>query len=184
MNARVNEAQTPLIILGADPGLANTGWGIVARKGGQYRALAYGCIHTSAGLETSVRLKQIYDELLVVIDRFQPTELGIESIFFGANTRSAFATGQAKGAILIACATRGLTVEEYTPMQIKQSIVGTGSATKEQVQYMVQSVLHLDHVPTPDHAADALAAAVCHGNMRGLRTLEAGLAEYEKGHVQ
>lgn len=175
MNARGNAAQTPLILLGVDPGLANTGWGVVARREGQYRALAYGCIHTSANIATNVRLKQIYDELLAVIDRFHPTELGIESIFFGANTQSAFATGQAKGAILVACATRGLTVEEYTPMQIKQSVVGTGAATKEQVQFMVQSVLKLDHTPKPDHAADALAAAVCHGNLRGLRALEAGL---------
>ena len=169
----MNTAQQPLIILGADPGLANTGWGIVAKKRGQYRALAYGCIHTSADISTSKRLKQIFDELLAVIDRFHPTELGIESIFFGANSQSAFATGQAKGAILIACASRDMHVEEYTPMQIKQSVTGTGTASKEQVQYMVRSILRLEKTPTPDHAADALAAAVCHGNLRELRSLEA-----------
>ena len=162
MNARGNAAQTPLILLGVDPGLANTGWGVVARRVGQYRALAYGCIHTSANIATNVRLKQIYDELLAVIDRFHPTELGIESIFFGANTQSAFATGQARGAVLVACAQAGLSVGEFPPSKIKLAVVGEGTANKAQVEYMVKQILNLDVEPHPDHAADALAAAICY----------------------
>ena len=100
-----------------------------------------------------------------MIDRYHPTEVGVESVYFGANTQSAFATAQARGAALVACAQCGLQTGEYTPMQIKQAVVGTGTADKQQVQYMVKTLLHLEKEPRPDHCADALAAAVCHAHL-------------------
>lgn len=160
-----------LTILGIDPGLANTGWGMVEKRGSRYYPLAYGCITSHASWEVTRRLKFVFDELTAVIARYHPSELGIEAVYFGANTKSAFATGQARGAALIACAEEGLDVGEYTPMQIKQAVVGTGSADKAQVAYMVRAILSLDHLPHPDHASDALAAAICHGNMRLSRVL-------------
>lgn len=119
-----------------------------------------------------MRLGRIYAELRRVIERYGPTELAIESIYFGENTKSAIATAQARGAAIVACSTAGLTVGEYTPMQIKQAVVGAGAADKRQVIYMVRSVLALDHDPRPDHAADALAAAVCHANVTRTKSLE------------
>ncbi|WP_321971795.1 crossover junction endodeoxyribonuclease RuvC [Paratractidigestivibacter sp.] len=155
-----------MIILGVDPGLAHTGWGVVETRGSLCRARAYGCVGTQAHEAIDSRLGRIYDELRAVIDKFGPTELAIENVYFGENVKSAVATAQARGVAIVACAKAGLTVGEYTPMQIKQAVVGTGAADKHQVMYMVRSILSLDHEPHPDHAADALAAAVCHANLR------------------
>jgi len=154
-----------MIILGIDPGLANTGWGVVETRGTICRTRAYGCITTSSRDAVAERLGKIYDEISEAIERFGPTQLAIEKIFFGENARSAIATAQARGVAIVACARAGLEVGEYTPMQIKQAVVGTGAADKHQVIYMVRNVLALDHDPRPDHAADALAAAVCHANL-------------------
>ncbi|MCL1797249.1 MAG: crossover junction endodeoxyribonuclease RuvC [Eggerthellaceae bacterium] len=152
---------TQRIILGIDPGLANTGWGIVAQQGSRLSCVAFGCITTQAEQDLAQRMKKIHDQIAAVIARFQPTCVGIETVWFGANAKSAFATGQARGAALVACAAENLTVEEFSPRQIKLAIVGTGTAEKEQVQYMVAKLLSLDALPEPDHAADALAAAIC-----------------------
>ena len=152
--------------MGVDPGLAHTGWAIIQTRGGDCRARAYGCITTSPDEPLSQRLATIYQELADAIEKYQPTEFAIEKIFFGQNERSAILTAQARGAALVAAATANLVVGEYTPIQIKQAIVGTGAADKHQVSYMVRNVLALDHIPRPDHAADALAAAICHANMR------------------
>lgn len=160
-----------MIVLGIDPGLANTGWGVIETRGSLCRARAYGCVSTHAGEPIDQRLRSIFDELLQVIDSYHPTQLAIEKIFFGENERSAIATAQARGAAIVACAHGGLEVGEYTPMQIKQAVVGTGSADKYQVMFMVRKILALDHDPHPDHAADALAAAVCHALIA--RTTEA-----------
>lgn len=154
-----------MIILGIDPGLAHTGWGVVETRGSLARARAYGCIASTADEPIDMRLGRIFREISNVIVKYSPTDLAIEKIFFGQNAQSAIPTAQARGAAIAACAAAGLTVGEYTPMQIKQALVGTGSATKAQVTYMVRHVLALDHDPKPDHAADALAAAVCHSNM-------------------
>ena len=135
------------------------------------RARAYGCVTTTAGEPIDLRLGRICRSLAEVIEKYGPTELAIESIYFGENTKSAIATAQARGAAIVACSAAGLTVGEYTPMQIKQAVVGTGAADKHQVTYMVRSVLALDHDPRPDHAADALAAAVCHANVSRTRRL-------------
>ncbi len=155
-----------MVILGVDPGLAHTGWGVVETRGSVCRARAYGCVATKAYEAIDSRLGRIYDELRAVIEKFGPTELAIENVYFGENVKSAVATAQARGVAIVACAKAGLTVGEYTPMQIKQAVVGTGAADKRQVMYMVKSILALDHEPHPDHAADALAAAVCHANLR------------------
>ena len=164
-----------MVILGIDPGLAHTGWAVIETRGSDARARAYGCVATEAAEPIDMRLGRIFNEIQLVIERYEPTELAIENVYFAANERSAIATAQARGAAIVACAQRGLTVGEYTPMQIKQSVVGTGSATKEQVTYMVRRVLALDHDPSPDHAADALAAAVCHANVtRTARLASAG----------
>ncbi|MBR1827979.1 MAG: crossover junction endodeoxyribonuclease RuvC [Atopobiaceae bacterium] len=154
-----------MIILGIDPGLAHTGWGVVETRGPVCRARAYGCVTTRSSQSIDQRLGLIYDEVARVIEAYHPTHLAIEKIFFGENVRSAIATAQARGVAIVACANAGLEVGEYTPMQIKQAVVGTGAADKYQVIYMVRNVLALDHDPHPDHAADALAAAVCHANL-------------------
>ena len=160
-----------MVILGIDPGLAHTGWGVVETRGTACRARAYGCVTTTASEPIDVRLGRICRTLADVIEKYGPTELAIESIYFGENTKSAIATAQARGAAIVACSAAGLTVGEYTPMQIKQAVVGTGAADKHQVAYMVRSVLALDHEPRPDHAADALAAAVCHANVSRTKSL-------------
>lgn len=160
-----------MIILGIDPGLAHTGWGIVETRGALCRARAYGCVTTKASEPIDQRLGKIFSEVSRAIQTYHPTQLAIEKIFFGENTRSALATAQARGAAIVACAQAGLEVGEYTPMQIKQAVVGTGAADKHQVVYMVRTVLALDHDPHPDHAADALAAAVCHANLNRTKQL-------------
>lgn len=163
-----------MVILGIDPGLAHTGWGVVETRGPVCRARAYGCVETRSHESIDSRLGRIYDEVKAVIERYGPTELAIENVYFGENVKSAVATAQARGAAIVACAKAGLSVGEYTPMQIKQAVVGTGAADKRQVMYMVKNVLALDHEPHPDHAADALAAAVCHANLA--RTVSLGEA--------
>ncbi len=176
-----------MIILGIDPGLAHTGWGIVETRGALCRARAYGCVTTKAAEPIDQRLGKIFSEIARVIDTYHPTQLAIEKIFFGENTRSALATAHARGAAIVACSQAGLEVGEYTPMQIKQAVVGTGAADKHQVIYMVRTVLCLDHDPHPDHAADALAAAVCHANLnrtKALSRLAAGEAIHEAEQAQ
>lgn len=150
------------VALGIDPGLAHTGWGVVERDGARFRCLAYGCITTSPEMELSRRLKKIREQIAAVIDRYGPTCVGIETIWFGANVTAAFATGQARGAALVACADAALAVGEYAPKAIKNTVVGTGDADKRQVQYMMKQLLGLEAEPRPDHAADALAAAMCY----------------------
>lgn len=152
---------TKRVVLGIDPGLANTGWGIVEQQGSQLKCLAFGCVSTPPEQNLPERLKKIHDQLIKVIEKFHPTCAGIETVWFGVNTQSAFATGQARGAALVACAAAGLRVEEFSPKQIKLAIVGEGSAEKDQVQYMVKHLLSLAVEPKPDHAADALATAIC-----------------------
>ena len=153
-----------MIILGIDPGLANTGWGVVETRGSVCRARAYGCVSTSSAESIDRRLGKIYEGIANAIETYAPSQLAIEKIFFGENSRSALATANA-GAALVAAAEAGLELGEYTPMQIKQAVVGTGSADKRQVIFMVRSILALDHDPRPDHCADALAAAICHANL-------------------
>ncbi|MDO4596589.1 MAG: crossover junction endodeoxyribonuclease RuvC [Coriobacteriaceae bacterium] len=170
-----------MIVLGIDPGLANTGWGVVEERRGTVRCHAYGCIQTSAGSDLAARLKHIADELHHIVERYQPQEAAVEGIYFGVNARSAIPTAHARGAALVACALCGVEVGEYTPMQIKQAVVGTGAADKAQVAFMVRTLLGLDHEPKPDHASDALACAICHANLRRTATLTSGAYSHVKG---
>ncbi len=161
-----------VIILGIDPGLANTGWGVIEREGSRVRCLAYGCISTKASEQLAARLRTIHDEIQDVVGRYRPDECSVESVFFGTNAKSAFATGQARGVALLATSDAALVLAEYSPVQIKSVVAGTGTADKAQVTFMVRATLALDHDPRPDHAADALAAALCHARLRDSRALE------------
>ena len=154
-------AQVSRIVLGIDPGLAHTGWGVVRQDGPRMTCLAYGCVTTGVGDPLPQRLLKIKRQIEAVIQRYRPTCLGIETIWFGENVSAAFGTGQARGAALVAAAEAGLVVGEYTPNAIKGAVVGQGHADKQQVQYMVAQLLNLEEEPHPDHAADALAAAIC-----------------------
>ncbi|MCL2150943.1 MAG: crossover junction endodeoxyribonuclease RuvC [Coriobacteriia bacterium] len=156
-------------IIGVDPGLANTGWGIVESVPGRKRALAYGCITTESGLDRSQRLSLIHKGICEVIERYDPSELAVESVYFGVNATSALSIGEVRGVALLAAAEHQLLVQEYLPNQVKQTIVGQGLASKQQIQFMVQALLKLDHQPQPDHAADALAVALCHAQLRRIR---------------
>ena len=148
--------------MGIDPGLANTGWGVIEQRGARLTCLAYGCVSTPAEVPLEKRLAKIHEQISAVAERYRPTCVGIETVWFGQNITAAFATGQARGAALVACADAALDVGEYTPKNIKSTVVGTGDADKRQVQYMMKQLLGLDAEPKPDHAADALAAAICY----------------------
>jgi crossover junction endodeoxyribonuclease RuvC len=161
-----------VIILGIDPGLANTGWGVIEQSGPRSRCIAYGCVTTRANEQLAQRLSAIHDGIVEVIERYAPAECAVESVFFGSNAKSAFATGQARGVALLATADSCIELAEYSPVQIKSVITGSGTADKQQIQYMVRALLNLDHEPKPDHCADALAAAICHAAMRGHAALE------------
>ncbi len=159
-----------MIVLGIDPGLKNTGWGVVEQQGSRLRCLAYGCIVTESSRPDAARLSEIHRGILQVIDRYAPHEVSVENVYFSTNAKTAFATGQARGVALLAASE--MVVGEYGPGEIKLAVVGVGSADKGQVQYMVRTLLGLPRDPEPDHAADALAAAICHINQRVSRALE------------
>jgi crossover junction endodeoxyribonuclease RuvC len=156
-----------LIILGIDPGLADTGWGLVAAEGSRLMCVGYGCISSRAGEPLPARLQRIHRELGRLVADHAPGEAAVEKLFHGINVRSALATGQARGVCLLATADAGIPVAEYSPAEIKQSVVGHGAADKTQVQYMVRAILELKDTPSPDHAADAVA--ICHAGMRARR---------------
>lgn len=153
-----------MIVLGIDPGLKNTGWGVIEQRGSRLRCLAYGCITTESGRPDAERLAEIHRGVVAIIERYAPEEAAVESVYFSNNAKTAFATGQARGVALLAASS--LSVGEYGPGEIKLAVVGAGNADKQQVQYMVRALLALPHDPEPDHAADALAAAICHVNSR------------------
>ncbi|NLJ84719.1 MAG: crossover junction endodeoxyribonuclease RuvC [Halanaerobiaceae bacterium] len=155
-----------MLILGIDPGLAIVGYSLVEKKGNRFSVCDYGVIRTTAEDTTCQRLMTIFKELGALIDRYQPDEMAVEELFFNKNVKTAIEVGQARGVILLAGARAGIEVAEYTPLQVKQAVVGYGRATKEQVQLMVKALLNLSSLPRPDDAADALAVAICHGNSR------------------
>lgn len=151
-------------VIGVDPGTAITGYGIIELRGNRLIAVAYDCIETKAGQPMPLRLRQLYRELLFVLDVYRPEHFAIEELFFNKNTRTALAVGQARGVALLAAAQAGMAVGEYTPLQVKQAVVGYGRADKHQVQFMVRTLLNLPQVPRPDDVADALAVAICHAH--------------------
>jgi crossover junction endodeoxyribonuclease RuvC len=161
-----------VIILGIDPGLANTGWGLIEVEGNRFRHVAHGCITTAATRELPERLRTVHDGLASLIALHGPAEAALENIYFSTNVRTAMATGQARGAALVAVASAGLPAGEYGPGEIKLAVTGNGSADKRQITYMVRVLLGLSEDPAPDHAADALAVAICHANSRVSRARE------------
>ncbi len=150
-------------VLGIDPGLAITGYGVVEETDDEsFHALAFDAIVTPAGTPTPERLARLYASLCDVIAEYQPDVMAVERLFFGRNVSTAFVVGQARGVILLCAAQNNIPVAEYKPAEIKLSLVGYGNAAKQQVQFMVQSLLHLPQIPRPDDVADALATAICH----------------------
>ncbi|HEX4107075.1 MAG TPA: crossover junction endodeoxyribonuclease RuvC [Solirubrobacteraceae bacterium] len=153
-----------MIVLGVDPGTANTGYGVVSRRSGRLAALDGGVIETRAGLAPERRLTTIHRGLLDLIDEHEVQVVALEDLYFGQNARSAFAVGHARGVAMLAAGERGLPCASYTPQQVKSAVCGSGRADKQQVATMVAALLSLPGPPHPDHAADALAVAICHAN--------------------
>lgn len=155
-----------MIILGVDPGTAITGYGLIRDLGNKIEVIEYGCIRTSPKSCLANRLRKINEELEKLIRNYQPQVAAVEDLFFNKNVRTALAVGQARGVVLLTAAKAGVEVREYTPLQVKQALVGYGRAEKHQVQYMVKMLLSLEEAPEPDDVADALAIAICHAYSR------------------
>jgi crossover junction endodeoxyribonuclease RuvC len=164
------------VVMGIDPGVANLGFGIVRLEGNRMVALDGGVVETVADLPIERRLERIHTELAELLAWHEPGSLAIEDIYFGKNVRTATAVGQASGVAMLAAAQRGVPCFAYTPQAIKMAVCGSGAAGKKQVQKMVGTLLGLPEPPSPDHAADALAVAICHGGGEGRREA-AALAE-------
>ncbi len=152
------------IILGIDPGVAIVGYAIIMTHGNNLQLLACDAITTQAGVALPLRLRTIYQQLSELIERYRPHEVAMEELFFGRNTSTAIAVGQARGVAMLAVADYGLSIAEYTPNEVKLAVTGYGAAKKEQVGEMVRILLHLPVVPRPDDAADAAAIAICHAH--------------------
>lgn len=149
-------------VLGLDPSLVRTGWGVVEGRGSSFRCLGYGCVPTRAGEPLADRLERIYLELREVVARYAPEAAGVETVFTAKNAKVAILLGHARGVAVLAARRAGVPVFEYAPRDIKMSVTGRGGAAKEQVAFMVQRILGLDAPVEPDDASDALAAAICH----------------------
>jgi crossover junction endodeoxyribonuclease RuvC len=162
-----------MLVLGIDPGTANTGYGLVAGSCARLSAVAHGVIETRAGTPLELRLAEIHARIGELLDTHRPDALAIEELYFGANVQTAFAVGQARGVVLLAAGQRGLPTHSYTPQQVKAAVCGSGRAAKDQVGRMVARLLGLPGVPRPDHAADALAVAVCELNRAPLAAVTA-----------
>jgi len=176
-----------MITLGIDPGTAIMGYGLVEggavdspertgvrTAGGDLRLIEYGALRTPAHAPLDERLPMLYAGLMELFNEYKPNAFAIEELFFNKNVRTALSVGHARGVAILAAAHAGLKVGEYTPLQVKQAVVGYGRAEKEQVQSMVKILLHMDHIPQPDDAADALAVAICHIHSRAYEALIGG----------
>jgi len=149
-------------VIGIDPGTAACGYGIVHESDGRLRAIDHGWWKTAAGERLELRLKTIFDEVVALIEAHHPDAVALEESFVGADARIALSVGQARGAVMVAAASAGVECAEYAPARVKQLVCGYGRAEKQQVQKMVQAILSMQAAPTPTHASDALAVAVCH----------------------
>jgi crossover junction endodeoxyribonuclease RuvC len=158
-------------VLGIDPGITNTGYGLVAEESGRMRAVTHGAIKTRSSEDMSERLDTLYTGTSRVMVELEPDVVVLEQLFFNTNQKTAMAVGQARGVILLACRHAGRPWAEYTPLQVKMSLVGNGNAAKEQVAYMVCALLGLKERPATLHACDALAMAICHLQSRRLKEL-------------
>jgi crossover junction endodeoxyribonuclease RuvC len=153
-----------MIVLGIDPGLANTGFGVVARRSARLVALDGGTIETPAGLPTERRLTVVAQRLREILGEHKCDAMALEELYFGQNVRTAFAVGHGRGVAMLTAGEAGLPCFSYTPQQVKSAVCGSGRASKQQVARMVSALLSLPQAPARDHAADALAVAVCHLN--------------------
>jgi crossover junction endodeoxyribonuclease RuvC len=160
-----------VVVLGIDPGTANTGYGVVLAHGHRLAALDGGVIATESSEPLERRLARIHARVCDLIAEHEPVALAIEDLFFGQNARTAFSVGQARGAVLLSAGMHGIPAYSYTPQAVKQAVCGSGRAEKGQVQRMVASLLALPEPPEPDHAADALAVAICHANGARMRAM-------------
>lgn len=153
-----------MIILGIDPGLAIIGYGIIHYEGNSFKVIDYGAIRTPSTMSTPLRLKKIYDELNEIIVKYNPDAVAIEELFFNKNVKTAMLVAHARGIAVLSAVNSNKETYEYTPLQVKQGVVGYGRATKTQVQHMVKTILRLEKTPKPDDVADALAVAICHAH--------------------
>ncbi len=153
-----------MIILGIDPGYAIVGWGVIDYTGNKFKVIDFGAVTTEAKTDFDFRLEQIYDEINSIIEKYHPEALSIEKLFYNTNAKTVIDVGQARGVLLLAARKHHLKIFEYTPLQVKQSVVGYGRAEKKQVQEMTRLMLNLKSVPKPDDTADALAMAICHAH--------------------
>jgi crossover junction endodeoxyribonuclease RuvC len=169
------------VVIGIDPGAANLGFGVVRVEGSHMVALDGGVVETTPDLPMERRLERIHRSLKELIAWHEPKAMAIEEIYFGKNVRSAMAVGQASGIAMLAAAEHGVGCFSYTPQAIKLAVCGSGAADKRQVQRMVGTLLGLPEPPTPDHAADALAVAICHGGSSGHRQAVAAVQEAGTG---
>lgn len=156
-----------MIILGIDPGYAIVGYGVLDYRSNRLSVVDYGAITTEAGTPFNRRLEMIYDDLCALMERHHPEAMAIEKLFYNTNAKTVIDVAQARGVTMLAAQKHGLGIYEYTPLQVKQSVVGYGRAEKKQVQEMTRIILNLEKVPKPDDTADALAMAICHGHSSG-----------------
>ncbi len=155
-------------IIGIDPGIAIVGYGVIDQRGNRLKAVDYGSIQTEAGLSTGTRLKQIYDEVTELYQKYRPDVVAIEKLFFNRNVTTAFTVGQARGVLMLGAEEAGAVITEYTPLQVKMAVVGYGQAQKRQIQEMVRMLLNLPGIPKPDDVADALGVAICEAHSNTL----------------
>ena len=158
-----------IVILGIDPGIAIVGWGAVEYKGNKFNTLGYGSIQTPSSMKTEDRLVKIFEQMNLLVDTFKPDCISVEELFWNTNQTTGIRVSEARGVILLSAAKRGIPIFEYTPLQVKQAVVGYGRAEKKPVISMVTMLLKLEKPPKPDDTADALAIAVCHAHSGGSR---------------
>lgn len=156
-----------LRVIGIDPGYAIVGYGILDYQGNRFTTVDYGAITTPADMPFERRLATIWDELAFLLDQYCPKAMSLEKLFFNTNQKTAIDVAQARGVIQLCCVKKGISLFEYTPLQVKSAVVGYGKAEKKQVQLMVKTLLGLEKVPKPDDTADALAMAICHAHSAG-----------------
>ncbi len=156
-----------MMILGIDPGYAIVGYGLIDYRNNHFAVVDYGAILTDAGTPFNERLEKIYDSLTAIIERYKPEAMSVEKVFYNSNAKTVIDVSQARGVIMLAAQKNKVPVFEYTPLQVKQSVVGYGRAEKKQIQEMTRRILALEKIPKPDDTADALAMAICHAHSSG-----------------
>ena len=154
-----------MIVIGIDPGLATVGFGVIRTEKNVITPVSYGCIRTSAEKESPQRLLEIYTEVIALFEKYTPESVAVERLFFNKNVTNAMGVSEARGVIILAAQQKQIPVFEYTPLQVKQAITGSGRADKKQMQEMIKRLLNLNEIPKPDDAADGLSIALCHINI-------------------